>query len=259
MVEYVLVTGASSGIGLEMAKILASKKMNLVLVARNLEKLELLRKELTETHAIDVITIAKDLSVANNARDLHREITEKGLIVTKVINNAGSGIYGSFLETSLEEELSMIELNVLSLVVLTKLFAQDMVKRGSGNIMNVASLLSFIPLPYYAVYSATKTFVLAFTETIAAEMEGTNVVITALCPGPIDTPFTTTEMLGTKAYKANPPADPKIVAKAGVDLLLHGRHKKIVGFNNWFISNLPRITPDRIMMKIKKSLASKRK
>jgi short-subunit dehydrogenase len=133
-----------------------------------------------------------------------------------------------------------------------------MAARGGGKILNVASLLSFIPFPYYSVYSATKSFVLAFSETIAAEVEEFGVVLTTLCPGPVETPFQTDEMRHTNAMKVNKPMSAKLVAAKGIDLLFYGKGKKIVGLNNWFISNLPRITPDYLMMKIKKYLASKR-
>ena len=132
----------------------------------------------------------------------------------------------------------------------------DMVKAGKGRIMNVASLLSFLPFPYYSVYSSTKCFVLAFTETIAAELQNTGVVVTALCPGTVETPFHTNLMRKTNAMSANKPMPAKIVAKAGIELFLSDKGKKIVGFMNWFLSNLPRVTPDNIMMKIKKNLAS---
>lgn len=256
MKEYVLITGASSGIGYEMAVELANKKFNLILVARNENKLKEIQTELIQKYAVLVEIIVKDLSVAVAATELYNEINKLNLTVTTLINNAGVGNYGNFIETSLEEELQMIQLNISSLVVLTKLFAKDMVARKSGKIMNVASLLSFLPFPYYSVYSATKTFVLAFTETVAAELEDSGVVVTALCPGPIDTGFTTNKMAATNAYKTNKPIHPKVVAIQGIKLLLNGKGKKIVGFQNWFISNLPRITPDFIMMKIKKKLAS---
>jgi uncharacterized protein len=259
MKELILLTGASSGIGYEMANILAAKKFDLILVARQIEKLEVLKNLLEKEHKIKVHTIQKDLSVAENAMALYEEVRARGLEVTMLINNAGTGSYGKFSDTSLEEELKMIELNISSLVSLTKLFLQDMLVRKKGKIMNVASLLSFLPFPYYSVYSATKTFVLAFSETLAAELEGTGVTVTTLCPGPVDTAFNTDEMWKTNAYKANPPMNARAVAEQGVNLLLEGKGKKVVGFNNWFISNLPRITPDGIMMKIKKNLASKAK
>jgi uncharacterized protein len=133
------------------------------------------------------------------------------------------------------------------------------VKAGKGKIMNVASLLSFLPFPYYSVYSATKSFVLAFTETVSAELQGTGVTVTALCHGTVETPFHTEAMRKTNAMSANKPMPADVVAKAGVELFLNGKNKKIVGFMNWFLSNLPRVTPDKLMMKIKKNLASIKK
>lgn len=259
MKNYILITGASTGIGFEMAQVLASKNYNLVLVARCVDKLEIVKSELEKKFSISVVVIAKDLSIVENAIALHKETQNLGLQIEMLVNNAGFGLYGDFVETSLEEELKMINLNVSSLVVLTKLFAQDMVKNDYGRIMNVASLLSFIPFPYYSIYSATKTFVLAFTETIASELEETGVVVTALCPGTVETQFHSVRMRNTNAMSANKPVPVKSVAIAGVNLLLNGKGKKIVGFNNWFISNLPRITPDFIMMKIKRNLASQKK
>jgi short-subunit dehydrogenase len=134
-----------------------------------------------------------------------------------------------------------------------------MVKAKKGRILNVASLLSFLPFPYYSVYSATKSFVLAFTETIAAELQGTGVTVTALCPGTVETAFHTDKMRKTNAMSANKPMPASIVAKAGVELFLNGKGKKVVGFLNWFLSNLPRVTPDIMMMRIKKNLASEKR
>lgn len=256
MKTYILITGASSGIGKEMAVQMAAKKYNLILVARSVDKLRQLQKDLSATYGVEVQYIEKDLSQPTLAIELFNDVKQQNFVVSHLVNNAGFGGYGNFLETSLPHELDMIQLNVSSLVVLTKLFGQDMASRGGGKIMNVASVLSFIPFPFYSVYSATKTFVLAFSETVAAELEGTGVVVTTLCPGTVETPFHTSEMRKTNAMSANKPVSATAVAKAGVDLLLAGKGKKIVGFNNWFISNLPRITPDVIMMKIKKHLGS---
>lgn len=258
MKNYILITGASMGIGYEMAQQLAAQKHNLILVARSADKLQQLQVQLNAAYKVDVKYIAKDLSDPAAAQALFTEVQAYDGEVSHLVNNAGFGGYGEFIETSLALELNMINLNISSLLVLTKLFAQDMVQRKSGRIMNVASLLSFIPLPYYAVYSASKTFVLAFTETIAAELQGTGVVVTALCPGTVETAFHTPEMRKTNAMSANKPVPAADVAKAGVELLLHGKGKKVVGFNNWFISNLPRFTPDRLMMRIKKNLASQK-
>jgi short-subunit dehydrogenase len=256
MKEYILITGASSGIGFEMTQLLAAKKFNMILVARSEDKLENIRKSLTKQYPIDIQIMVYDLSDPKNAMALHNEVQAKNLVVSHLVNNAGFGGYGNFLETSIDLELDMINLNVSSLVILTKLFAQDMAFRQSGRILNVASILSFIPLPYYSVYSATKTFVLAFSETIAAELEGTGVIVTTLCPGTVETPFHTPEMRKTNAMSTNKPVPAKEVAEVGMRMLLKGKGKKIVGFNNWFIANLPRVTPDFLMMKIKKNLAS---
>jgi short-subunit dehydrogenase len=256
MKEYVLLTGASSGIGYEMATQLAAKKMNLILVARNETKLQKLQSELIAKHGISVRYFVKDLSNVQAAIDLYKDVQQENLLVTALVNNAGVGNYGQFIETSLEEELNMIELNVSSVVALTKLFAKDMVSRKAGKIMNVGSVLSFLPFPYYAVYSATKAFILAFSETLAAELDGTGVIVTSLYPGTTDTGFTTDKMHSTNHYKSSKPMHPKVVAEQGVKHLLHGKGKKVVGFQNWFNSKLPGFVPDNIMMKIKKNLAS---
>nr|WP_314896368.1 SDR family oxidoreductase [uncultured Flavobacterium sp.] len=255
MKEYILLTGASSGIGYEMANQLAAKKLNLILVARTETKLQQMKTELTNKYGILVHYFVSDLSDVNAAKDLYKNVQQQNLLVTHLVNNAGVGNYGNFIETSLEEELNMIQLNISSLVVLTKLFAKDMVSRKSGRIMNISSLVAFLPFPYFAVYSSTKAFVKAFSETLAAELEGTGVIVTSLYPGTVDTGFTTDKMQATNLHKSKP-MQPKEVAAQGVKHLLSGKGKKVVGFENWFNSKLPRFMPDNIMMKIKKHLAS---
>ena len=259
MKEYILLTGASSGIGYAMAKQLAAKNFNLILVARREDQLRQLQQELIEKFKVNADYLCYDLAEPNAAQDLYQQLREKKYVVTGLINNAGFGDYGHFVEMPLKNDENMIAVNITAMVGLTKLFANDMVRQGNGKIMNVASLLSFLPFPYYSVYSATKSFVLAFTETIAAELEGTGVTVTALCPGPVETAFHTTAMRHTHAMSANQPMPAHVVAEAGVKLFLYGKRKKIVGFMNWFLSNLPRVTPDRWMMRIKKHLASQKK
>ena len=256
MKTFTLITGASAGIGYEMARLLAEKKHPLILVARSKHKLNHLEKSLTATYGIPVMAIVMDLSEPNAAQKLYFEVKERGLEVSHLVNNAGFGDYGLFAEMDLEHMSKMVQLNITTLMSLTRLFLPDMISREYGKVMNVASLLSFIPFPFYTVYSATKTFVLAFSETLAAELEGTGVDVTALCPGTVETGFHTPGMRKTNAMKSNPPMSAKKVAEEGVKLLLEGKGKKVVGFNNWLISNLPRVTPDFLMMKIKKQLAS---
>jgi len=256
MIEYTIVTGASSGIGLEMAKQLAEKNLNLILVARSEDKLKQLQLEIKSLYKVEVDYFLYDLSEPNSAQDLYQEVKKHNYTVTGLINNAGFGEYGNFVEMPLKKDEEMIAVNVIALVGLTKLFGADMVQAGKGRIMNVASLLSFLPFPYYSIYSATKCFVLAFTETIASELEGSGVQVTALCTGTVETSFHTKDMRKTNAMQTNKPMPVGIVAKAGVELFLNGKGKKIVGFMNWILSNLPRITPDSSMMRIKKNLAS---
>lgn len=257
MEKTILITGASSGIGYEMATQLAAKKMNLILVARTETKLQQMKAELTKEYGIQVQYFVTDLSDVNAAKDLYKKVKQENLLVTHLVNNAGVGNYGNFTETSLEEELNMIQLNISSLVVLTKLFAKDMVSHKSGRIMNISSLVAFLPFPYFAVYSATKAFVKAFSETLAEELDGTGVIVTSLYPGTVDTGFTTADMQSTNLHKSKP-MHPREVAAQGVKHLLSGKGKKVVGFQNWFNSKLSSFMPDSIMMKIKKKLASQK-
>ena len=256
MKQYILITGASSGIGYEMAQQLATLKYNLILTARSEDKLAAMQQELSSKYGITVHCIPKDLGKTAQAVQLFDEIKNAGYQVSHLVNNAGFGDYGNFLETSLEKELNMIDLNVSSLVILTKLFAKDMVARKSCRIMNVSSVIAYLPFPYQAVYSATKSFVLAFSETIAAELEGSGVVVTTLAPGVTETAFISSEMRETNLVKSNKPTPVKTVATEGVKLLLHGKGKKIIGFQNRFNSILAGILPDQVMMKIKMKLAS---
>jgi short-subunit dehydrogenase len=256
MKQYILITGASSGIGYEMAQQLAALKYNLILTARSEDKLATMQQGLSSKYGITVQYIAKDLSKTEQASQLYGDIKRANYQVSHLVNNAGFGNYGNFIETSLEEELNMIDLNISSLVVLTKLFAKDMAARKSGRIMNVASVIAFLPFPYQSVYSATKSFVLAFSQTLAVELEGSGVVVTTLAPGVTETAFISSEMRETNLLKSNKPTTAKTVATEGVNLLLHGKGKKIIGFQNRFNSILAGILPDPVMMKIKMKLAS---
>jgi short-subunit dehydrogenase len=239
-----------------MAQQLAALKYNLILTARSEDKLAAMQQELSYKYGITVQYIPKDLSKTEQASQLYDDIRRANYQVSHLVNNAGFGDYGSFLETSLEKELNMIDLNISSLVILSKLFAKDMVARKSGRIMNVSSVIAYLPFPYMSVYSATKSFVLAFSQTLAAELEGTGVVVTTLAPGTTETAFVSPEMRETNLVKSNKPTPVKTVATEGVKLLLHGKGKKIVGFQNRLNSILAGILPEPVMMKVKMKLAS---
>ena len=169
MAKAALITGASSGIGYELARIFAQEKYNLVLVARSEKKLHDIADELTKAHGVNVQVLAKDVSVLASATEIYETLKQKGIAVDVLVNNAGFGDFGFFTETKWEKELEMINLNITALTALTKLFVSDMVARKSGKILNVASTASFQPGPLMAVYYATKSYVLSFSEAIANE------------------------------------------------------------------------------------------
>ena len=184
-----LITGASGGIGKEFAKKLASMKYNLILVARNEEKLIELSEEIKSQHKVSVITIAKDLSYPGTGLELFEEVQMMGERVDWLINNVGFGSHGRFDKQTVEKQTDMINTNVLLLTELTHYFMQVMVERNAGKIINVSSAAGFMPGPYQATYYATKAFVNSFSEALNKELEDTEVKVVAVCPGPVDTNF----------------------------------------------------------------------
>ncbi|MCK4662624.1 MAG: SDR family oxidoreductase [Bacteroidales bacterium] len=184
-----LITGASSGIGYEFAKLLAKDNYNLILVARSEEKLNYLKNYSEAEYKISVKVIVKDLSKIASVDEIYNELVRKKIYIDILINNAGFGNFGKFSETNWQTEAEMIQLNILALTHLTKLFLKGMIERKRGKILNVASTGSFQPCPLMAVYGATKAYVLSFSEAIANELKGTGITVTALCPGPTETNF----------------------------------------------------------------------
>ncbi len=189
MKKIALITGASSGIGKELARIHASKNGDLILIARRTEELELLKKELEEKHAIKVWIFVKDLTSKNAAKEVYEFTKSNQLEVDYLFNNAGFGGHGFFVDRPIAKDLEMIDLNVSALVELSHLFLQDMKKRKAGKILNTASTAGFLPGPLQATYFATKAFVVSFSEALAHELKPHNIGVTALCPGPVKTEF----------------------------------------------------------------------
>jgi uncharacterized protein len=187
--ETVLVTGASSGIGLELARCFAADGSRLVLVARNTPALEKLTAELRRDNKAEVTVFAADLSRPETPGKIFSELKGRGMVVDVLVNNAGFGAHGLFSELPLPRQLEMIQVNVAALTELTGLFLPGMVERRRGGVLNVASVAGFVPGPGMAVYYATKAFVLSFTEALAGELAGTGVKAMALCPGPTETNF----------------------------------------------------------------------
>ena len=230
--QYVLITGATSGIGIELARLFAKDGYNLVIASRNEEALSQTAAELKQ-HNIEVITIVKDLFEKDWPFDLYNEVQAKGIQIDILVNNAGQGQYGEFVDTDIRRELDIIQLNVCSLVALTKLYVKDMVARGNGKILNLSSVASKTPGPLQSVYHATKAFVQSFTEAVREEVKDTGVTLTALLPGATQTDFfNKADMLEAKNIKGKTLDDPEKVAKDGYDALMKGDDKVISGFSN---------------------------
>jgi short-subunit dehydrogenase len=189
MKNVALITGASSGIGMEFARIHASKGRDLVIVARRGDALNALKKELEEDYSIIVEVIEMDLMLPQAAQQLYKRIIEKNIEIEYLVNNAGLGGYGKFHERDLQKEMDMIQLNIVALTELTHLFLPGMIRRNKGKILNTASTAGFMPGPLQTVYFATKAFVVSFSQGIAQELKGKNITVTALCPGPVQTGF----------------------------------------------------------------------
>ncbi len=220
-----LITGASGGIGYELANVFAKNHYNLVLVARSKERLEFAQKELTTTYPITVTIIAKDLSLPAAAKELYDETTAQKIPIDILVNNAGFGISGSFAATTIEEQTALLELNIVALTKLTHYYLKDMLARNSGKILNVASIAAFQPGPGMATYYASKSYVLSLTSALHHELRKTGVSVTALCPGPTKTGFGTRAGITNSRLFAHA-VDAAYVAQKAFDGLM--KKKRIV-------------------------------
>ena len=248
MAETVLITGASSGIGLELARVFASRGANIVITARNQIQLERVAAELRTAYGVAVSVLPCDLGKAGAAEELMNRIEQQSLQIDVLVNNAGFGLYGHFKDTNLAKELEMIQLNITSLTVLTKLVLPGMVSRRYGRILNVASTAAFQAGPLMAVYYATKAYVLHFSEAIANELEGTGVTVTALCPGPTESAFVGNANLeGSKLFHNKKLPTAARVAREGYDAMMAGKTVHIVGASNSFYALMARLLPRRMM------------
>lgn len=249
-----LITGASLGLGFEFAHIFAQNNYNLIVVARNKTKLQELAKELTDKYKVSVKVIVKDLSLPRAGEEIYKEVQKNHLKVDVLVNNAGFATHGLFTQTDLQEEIGEINLNVLTLTVLTKLFVQEMVKRKKGKILNVASTAAFQPGPLMAVYYATKAYVLSFSEALANELTGTGVSVTTLCPGPTRTNFTErAKMDKTLLFKLGS-MNAHSVALAGFKGLLEEERVVVPGVKNNMLVVAAKLSPRDLTMKVVKRM-----
>jgi uncharacterized protein len=253
-----LITGASGGIGYELAKLFASDHYHLVLVARSSEKLNQIAGELQSTFGVGVKTVALDLAAVPAAKFLFEQMQHEGISVDALVNNAGFGSFGDFAEMAEVEILGQIQLNVAALTQLTRLFLPLMLARHSGRIMNVASTAAFQPGPLMAVYYATKAYVLSFSEALANEVSGSSVVVSCFCPGATDTGFA--KRAGTedsRLFKKLRPMSAEAVARDGYRGLMAGRPLVISGVQNWLVAESVRFAPRKMVTAISRWVAEK--
>ena len=253
--DYALITGGTSGIGYELAKLLAQDHYNLVLVARDENELTRVADEFNEQYDADTVTIPKNLFNPEHAFELYDEVKGMGIDVEILINDAGQGHYGEFKDTDIRRELDIINLNVSSVVVLTKLFLQEMIQKGHGRIMNLSSIASKTPGPWHSVYHGTKAFIQSFTEAVRSEMKDSGVTITALLPGATSTDFfNKAGMNDAKIVQEGKLDDAAEVAKDGYAALMDGDDMVVSGFKNKVQVAMSNVTPDaRLADKMKKT------
>jgi short-subunit dehydrogenase len=230
--ETALITGASGGIGLELVRLFASDKYNLVLVARNSERLEKIAAELRKKNDISVMVLAQDLADPTTPGEIYDELQRQNISVDILVNNAGFATYGFFCETDEQKELDLLQVNIVALTHLTKLFLPPMLARKSGKILNVASTAAFQPGPLMAVYFASKAYVLSFSEALFNECAGSGVTVTALCPGPTRSGFQERAAMTESKIVQGEIMDAATVAEQGYRALMRGRCRVVTGFNN---------------------------
>lgn len=257
--SYALVTGASSGIGWELAKVFARNGHNLILVARSTDKLESLKSELKQSHKINVEVVSLDLSKQNSAEDLFILTQKKNLEVDILVNNAGFGDHGLFADHEKSRLEDMILLNILTLTKLTKLFLPQMLEKKSGKILNVASTAAFQAGPLMTVYYATKAYVLSFSEGLHEELDESGIAVTALCPGPTESGFMEAANVSNMALmeKIKMPTS-KEVAEYGYRALMKNQAVAVHGVLNNILASSTGFAPRAITRKIVKKLQEKR-
>lgn len=248
---WALITGASSGIGLELAHCFARDGIPVVLVARRANRLKTLAQELKDRYGVDTRVIPQDLTEPDATAGLIQTIEEEGLTIEYLVNNAGIGSYGRFFETAWPELLKVIQLNIVALTELTYFFGRKMIERNSGRILNVASTAAYQPGPWMAVYFATKAYVLWLSEALDEELKGTNVRVTTLCPGATLTEFQERAQMQTSRFvKRGAFMTAEKVAQLGYEGMKRGKRVVITGFQNRLMVGTIRFLPRRLVTKI---------
>jgi hypothetical protein len=259
MNNWALVTGASSGIGMELARILAREGYSLVITARRMERLEELASHLRELYGVQVEPIQSDLSRTETAVELYRQVREMDVVPRILVNNAGIGEIGAFAEMDLERLVSMININCLSLAHLTRLFLPEIIAYGGGRVLNVSSAAAFQPGPYMALYYATKAFVQNLSEALSEELDRRGVTVTALCPGPTRSEFQKAARMDTEKYFSKPGIPTaQEVAEYGYRAMMRGKRVAVHGFRYKVLLLVTRFLPRRAVVKAVRRLQESR-
>ncbi|WP_426347981.1 SDR family NAD(P)-dependent oxidoreductase [Alloiococcus sp. CFN-8] len=251
--NYTLITGASSGIGLELCHLLAEAGNNIILVARKEKELYELRSSLMKQYDIQVEVIIKDLAAPNAPKEIYTHIMNREIKVDTLINNAGVGSFGPFSKISLEKDMNLIDVNIRALTELTKLFLPELLKREKGRILNVASTAGFMPGPYMATYYASKAYVISFTEALASELKGTAVTVSVLCPGPTKTGFQAKAEMKKSDFVTLGVMEAKAVALCGFNGMLKGKTIIIPGALNKLLVYGSKLFPRKLLTALAKS------
>ena len=246
MENVALITGASSGIGKELAREFAQNRHDLVLVARNMDRLKDIQKQFESTFGVKIKVIAKDLGSEKAPLEIFEQLKSEGIKIDYLVNNAGFGTHGKFGEISWEREQDMIHLNIRTVTYFCKLFIPEMVKNGGGKIMNVASTAAFQPLPYMSVYGATKAYVLSLSEGLANEYKKDKITVTALCPGATTSSFQENAAMGENLLFKGIVSTANSVAKYGYGAMQKGKAVAIPGMMNKIMAGSIRFTPRSI-------------
>jgi uncharacterized protein len=246
-----LITGASGGIGYNLAEIFTQQGYNLVLVARNESKLQHIKSEWEQKYNIQIHILAKDLSLPSASQEIYNSIQSKNISIDVLVNNAGFGWRGYFAEMKESDVLEMIQVNITSLAHLTRLLLPQMIERKSGKILNVASTAAFQPGPEMAIYYATKAFVLSFSEALSEEVRTCGITVTTLCPGPTDTKFQArANMANTQLFRRMAVMNSKDVAAAGYRALMNGKRVVVPGMINNLGVWSTRFSSHAVLMKV---------
>jgi short-subunit dehydrogenase len=255
MKRTALITGASSGIGYALAEVFAAKGHDLIMVAKDVDKLEKTASQIKGKYAIEIVTIAKDLTIQANVQSVYDEVISEGITVEIVVNDAGIGKRGAFQDVPLEDQIETVELNIIALIMLTHLFLRDMKERNSGKILNLGSIAGFEPGPLLSVYHGTKAFVVMFSESLMEELKDTEVSITCLCPGPVDTSFFPRANMEDANVITRAKAlvmQPEEVAESAYEGLMNGERIVMPGSMNKVMTFTRRLIPLGLQAKINK-------